>query len=118
MKKRSTGFTLVELLVVIAIIGVLVALILPAISRARESARAAACQNNLRQIGIGLHIFADRDPQERLCTGASRFPPRRLHGHVGLGGRLGEHQRRLAGRNAVPVQSAPRFGETERLAGL
>ena len=72
-KKQNTGFTLVELLVVIAIIGVLVALILPAISRARESARASACQNNLRQMGIGLHIFADRDPQERLCTGASDF---------------------------------------------
>ena len=62
MKRRTQGFTLVELLVVIAIIGLLVALVLPAISRARESARTAACQNNLRQFGIGLHIFADRDP--------------------------------------------------------
>ena len=73
ISQKKMGFTLVELLVVIAIIGVLVALLLPAISRARESARSASCQNNLRQIGIGLHIFADRDPQERLCTGASDF---------------------------------------------
>ncbi len=73
MKRRLQGFTLVELLVVIAIIGLLVALVLPAISRARESARSAACQNNLRQFGIGLHIFADRDRLERLCTGASDF---------------------------------------------
>ncbi len=73
MKRRTQGFTLVELLVVIAIIGLLVALVLPAISRARESARTAACQNNLRQFGIGLHIFADRDRLERLCTGASDF---------------------------------------------
>jgi prepilin-type N-terminal cleavage/methylation domain-containing protein/prepilin-type processing-associated H-X9-DG protein len=73
MKRRLRGFTLVELLVVIAIIGLLVALVLPAISRARESARSAACQNNLRQFGIGLHIFADRDRLERLCTGASDF---------------------------------------------
>ena len=71
--KRRSGFTLVELLVVIAIIGLLVALVLPAISRARESARSAACQNNLRQFGIGLHIFADRDRQERFCTGAFDF---------------------------------------------
>jgi prepilin-type N-terminal cleavage/methylation domain-containing protein/prepilin-type processing-associated H-X9-DG protein len=73
MKRRVPAFTLVELLVVIAIIGLLVALVLPAISRARESARAAACQNNLRQFGIGLHIFADRDRLERLCTGSSDF---------------------------------------------
>jgi prepilin-type N-terminal cleavage/methylation domain-containing protein/prepilin-type processing-associated H-X9-DG protein len=71
--KRRTGFTLVELLVVIAIIGILVALLLPAISRARESARTATCKNNLRQFGIGFHIFADRDAAGRLCSGASDF---------------------------------------------
>ena len=68
MKKR--GFTLIELLVVIAIIGILVALLLPAISRARESARNAACKNNLRQFGIGLHLFADKDPGGRYCSGS------------------------------------------------
>ncbi len=70
MKKQLRGFTLVELLVVIAIIGLLVALVLPAVSRARESARTASCQNNLRQFGVGMHIFADRDRNERFCTGA------------------------------------------------
>ncbi len=70
---KRHGFTIIELLVVIGIIGILAALLLPALSRAREAARNATCKNNLRQFGLAQHMFADRDPQTRYSTGAMDF---------------------------------------------
>ena len=88
----SHGFTLVELLVVIAIIGILIALLLPAVQAAREAARRMQCSNNIHQTALAIHIFSNAQghlpsgmlegPQKKMTTWASTILPYLEQGDV------------------------------------
>jgi len=99
--KPKRGFTLIELLVVIAIVGILAALLLPALGRAKDAARRTECTGNLKQVNLAIHVYADDnsgllpvlpDPNP-YPNGVGAYYKQLVKGYLGLAGPASPHER-------------------------
>src|SRR5947209_10191645 len=137
LKCRSRGFTLVELLVVIAIIGVLVALLLPAVQAAREAARRMSCSSNLRQLGLAMHSYHDTHkilPYTTAAWGPSGvtnsvdnrgwswnsfilpyIEQQAMYSQINFGDFVPVGNNRLLIRNPIPIAVCPSDGKMKRV---
>jgi len=115
MSRGRKGFTLIELLVVIAIIGVLIALLLPAVQAAREAARRSQCVNNLKQLGLAVHNYIDKngtvpphlvDDPWLTGTGSQGLPNQSMSLH----GRITPDLEQTAVYNAINWSFGERWG--------
>ena len=112
MKRRRDGFVLIELLVVVAIIGILAAILLPALARSREAARRTACLSNLSQIGVAMFMYAEENDGKLPWSGGMGNADCL---EVLAGDYLGTAEVFVCPSDANPREYTGRKGEPERL---